>query len=139
VDSGFDAGPSVSYRTMAFSADGRIYARSGVRTVAVKPIETLGTLTVAPDGAGLAFDWTASSASAACFTWYKLVVSTTDETPSYLTGDTYLWVGENPATARAVIDPLASGTYHFRLQALRSSEAGTLLVAETDPATYIVP
>lgn len=50
-----------------------------------------------------------------------------------------MWVGENPATASAHIDALDPGTYFIRLQVLRASESGSLLVAETDPTTFVVP
>ncbi len=111
-------------------------ARSGPS--AARPWRTSGDLFVTPD-AGVAFDWTPFGGPEACFTWNKIVVSTTDTTPSYLDGATQVWVGENPATASAHIDALDPGTYYIRLQVLRASESGSLLVAETDPTTFVVP
>ena len=111
-------------------------ARSG--PCAARPSPTSGTCS-SPPTPGSTFDWTPFGGPEACFTWNKIVVSTTDTTPSYLDGATQVWVGENPATASAHIDELDPGTYHIRLQVLRASEAGSLLVAETDPTTFVVP
>jgi FecR protein len=138
IDAGLVVGDAVSYRTVAFTAGDDAYAKSPVRTVRGKAVANLGDLFVTHD-AGVAFDWTPFSGPEACFTWNKIVVSTTDPTPSYLDGATQVWVGENPATAFAHIDELDPGTYHFRLQVLRASESGSLLVAETDPTTFVVP
>ena len=138
VDPDLD-GSSVSYRTMAFTAGDDPYATSAVKTVSVKPVKALGPLGAVFDEGKVFFDWDAFGGPGTCFTWYKIVVSTTDETPDYLDGDTQVWVGEDQATSSALVDPMDPGTYHARLQVLRSSESGTILVAETDPVTFDVP
>ena len=74
-----------------------------------------------------------------CFSWYKLVASTTDETPGYLEGAPYIWAGEGQGTTSATVEGLDPGTYHLRLQVLRASEAGTILVGRTDVATVTIP
>lgn len=139
VDAGLEAGTTVSYRTMAFTADDVAYAASGVRTVTAKAVKALGALTVAPDGAGFSAAWAPYAGPGACFGFYKLVVSMDDPTPSYLDGATTVWVGESAATSSAIVETLDPGTYHVRLEAFLDTPAGKLLVAETDVADVTIP
>jgi len=139
IDAGLEPGATVSYRTMAFTAEDVAYAASGVRTVTVKAVKALGALTLAPDAAGFTADWAPYAGSDACFGFYKLVVSTTDPTPSYLDGATAVWVGESAAASSAVVESLDPGTYHVRLEAFVDSPAGKLLVAQTDAADVTIP
>ena len=100
VDAGLEPGTTYNYRTMAFDADDKATAASGVKTVTAKAVKALGTLTLAPQGAGFDADWAAYGGPDGCFGFYKLVVSTTDETPSYFEGATAVWVGESAGTHR---------------------------------------
>ncbi len=138
IDRELDPG-TYSYRTMAFNGDDKALAASPVRTVNVKPVKALGALEAVVEGGTLTAGWTAFAGPEACFSTYKLVASTTDETPSYLDGAEALWAGESQGASGAVIEGLAPGTYHLRLEALRTTEAGKLLVAQTDTATIVVP
>jgi hypothetical protein len=140
VDAGLEPGTTVSYRTMAFSADDVAYAASSVKTVTIKAVKALGALIVTPDGTGFAAGWTPYSGPDGCFGFYKLVVSTTDPTPSYLDGATAVWVGESAATASTLVETLdPPGTYHVRLEAILDTPGGKLLVAQTDVADITVP
>ncbi len=138
IDTGLEPG-TVSYRTMAFDAEDTAIAASPVRTVTVKGVKALGPLGTFVDGGALAVGWAPYGGPEACFTSYKLAISTTDETPSYLDGAEALWASESQAAVEAAVDGLAPGTYHLRLQAIRSTEAGKILVAQTDPATVTIP
>jgi hypothetical protein len=139
VDAGLEPGTTVSYRTMAFTGEDVAYAASGVKTVTAKAVKPLGALTVNPDGAGIAAAWAPYAGPGACFGFYKLVVSTTDPTPSYLEGASAVWVGESAATSSAVVESLDPGTYHVRLEAFLDTPSGKLLVAETDVADITIP
>ncbi len=141
-DASGDAGSIYHYRTMAFDRDDRVIGASPVEAAIAKPTLELGGLTVGPaDGEKTAFGWTPYAGPADCFSSYKLAMSRIDPSPSVLKGATAIVVSGDQDLADAVAD-LPAGTYHFRLQVLRSTEAGTppkFLVAQTDVATYVVP
>ena len=139
VDAGLEIGTTVNYRTMAFTADDVAYAASGVKTVTAKAVKALGALTLTPDAAGFSAAWAPYAGPDACFGFYKLVVSTTDPTPSYLDGATAVWVGESASTSSAIVETLPSGTHHVRLEAFLDTPGGKLLVAETDVADITIP
>jgi hypothetical protein len=124
---------------MAFHADDTAYAASPVRTIAAKGVKDLGALDAAVDAGVLSVAWTPYGGPEGCFSWYKLVASVDDETPSYLDGAPYIWVGESQAADAATVEGLEPGTYYLRLETLRSSESGTLLVARSDVATVTIP
>jgi hypothetical protein len=139
VDAGLEPGTTVSYRTMAFTGEDVAYAASAVKTVTVKAVKGLGALTLTPGGAGFSAAWAPYPGPEACFGFYKLVVSTTDPTPSYLDGATAVWVGESAAASSAIVDGLDPGTYHVRLETFLDTPGGKLLVAQTDVADITIP
>ena len=64
-----------------------------------------------------------------CFTWYKLVYSESNPSPSYLDGDPYLAAISSQATGSYVASAaeLVSGTtYYLRVQAIRATDARPL-------------
>ena len=132
-------GSTAWYRALAFDAEGRVIAATDVKSVAVKPTKNLGGLTVGTLEGGTSFGWTPFAGAEWCFSYYKLVYSADDPTPSYLEGATTAWVGESPAAASAWVEGLPPGTYWFRLQAIRATELGKAVVAETQPVSYTVP
>jgi len=69
----------------------------------------------------------------------RLVYSAEDDTPSYLEGAATAWAGENPEAGTAVVGELPSGTWWFRVQAIRVTDLGKFVVAETSPTPYTVP
>ncbi len=92
----------------------------------------LGSLGVAPDPGGTAFAWTPYAGNGGCFTWYKLVASTTNPDPSYTTGDGYIWYGTAQGDSSTVVADLASGTtYYFRIQVIKSTALGLFVAAQT--------
>ncbi|MDH4335222.1 MAG: hypothetical protein OEW24_08215, partial [Chloroflexota bacterium] len=141
-DIGVDPGVTYYYRTMAFNADDGVIAVSSVASAMGKPVKALGGLAVGPGVEGTQLSWTPYGGSADCFTYYKLAYSETNPFPAYLEGDPYLAAIGDQGAGSYLDSPaqLISGhTYYLRVQAIRSTAAGSFLVAETDVATYLVP
>ncbi len=100
--------------------------------------DALGTLTVTDGTDTTDFEWTPFGGSQGCFTYYKVVYSETDDSPSYLTGANLAAVGSEQSYGSATA-PVASGTYWFRVQVLRETALGKFVVAETDVVQHLVP
>ncbi len=143
VDTGVAAGTTYYYRAMAFDADDGVIGASSVVSAVAAPVASLGTLGAAPDLVeGTDLTWTPYGGGEACFTWYKLVYSETNATPSYLDGDPYLVAISNQATGSYVASPaelLSGHTYYLRVQAIRGTDLGLFVAAESDVTTYLVP
>jgi hypothetical protein len=138
-DTSVGAGATAWYRAMAFDGENRVIGASVSTSVIAKAVKTLGGLVIGPDSGGTRFTWTPYGGDGTCFTYYKLVYSADDPTPSYVEGSSYLWAGTwQPETTIAVPD-IAPGTYWFRLQTIRVTDFGKFVVAETDVAQYTVP
>jgi hypothetical protein len=128
------------YRTMAFDGSDGVIGASPVVSGQALPAASLGTLGAALDAGGTSFAWTPYGGPGGCFTWYKLVASTTNPNPSYLTGDPYVYVGSSQGEGGTVIPDLVSGqTYYVRLQAIKATALGLFVAAQTDVVTYVVP
>lgn len=132
------------YRAVAYTAENVAIAASSSVAVTTVGIAGLGTLDIVPGAAGsgdLTFGWSPFGGSADCFTYYKLVASIEDPTPSYLEGSQYLAaIGDQGATGVAITDGLTSGaTYYFRLQAVRVTSLGKFIVAQSDVVQKPVP
>jgi hypothetical protein len=141
-DPSVPAGVTYYYRTMAFTAANEVIGASPIVSGVAAPVGSLAPLSVGPVAGGTQLDWTAFAGSGACFTWYKLVYSETNPSPSYLGGDSYLAALSDPATSSYVAGPaqLVSGhTYYLRVQVIRATDLGRFLVAETDVVNYLVP
>jgi hypothetical protein len=140
---GFDLGaPGVThfYRTLALDGAGAVIATSGVASAAAQAVQGLGPLVVAPDAGGTRFTWTPFSGAGACFTYYKLVYTLDGSPPSYVEGDPYLAALGDQAQATHVSPDLVSGqTYTLRLQAIRATDTGAFVVAQTDVVSYTAP
>jgi len=125
---------------MAFNADDQVIAASDIVSATPKPVKLLGGLEVTPDAGGTRLSWTPYGGPEWCFDFYKIVYSLTDETPSYLDGDPYLAALSDQGASTFVSPDLVSGkTYFIRVQALRGTELGGFVVAQTEVATYTVP
>ncbi|HJR50347.1 MAG TPA: fibronectin type III domain-containing protein, partial [Gemmatimonadales bacterium] len=86
------------------------------------------------------FAWTPYGGASACFTYYKLVYSETNPSPSYPGGDPYWAAIGDQAADRVVVEGLVPGTTYFvRLQAVRATALGSFAVAQTDVLTYTAP
>jgi hypothetical protein len=138
IDKNLDAG-SVSYRALAVDAEDRTIGKSPVRTVTVSAAQSLGTLDAAVDAGSVTISWTPFDGPEACFTAYKLAASTTDDQPSYLGGVGAVWVGESQGAGVATIEGLEPGTWYLRLEAVRATESGKLLVGRSTVATVTIP
>jgi hypothetical protein len=143
VDTSAAPGTTYYYRAMAFDADDGVIGASAVVSAVAAPVGSLGALGVTPDlvdGTDLA--WTQFGGDEGCFTWYKLVYSETNPTPSYLDGDPYLAALSDPSIGSYVASSgelLSGHTYYLRVQVIRATDLGLFLVAQTDVVTYLVP
>ncbi len=142
VDTSGTDGSTSFYRTVVLDPTDAIIAASPVEAALAKGVRELGALDVGPaDGSRTAFGWTAYDGPRSCFTRYAMVWSTDDPTPSALTGAEVAYVSSDRTDATASVD-LAPGTYHLRLEVLRSIGPGsssTFVVAHSDVVTYTVP
>jgi len=145
-DSSAEAGSTVYYRAMAFNAEDGVIGASAVSGAVVpQAVQSLGGLAVSqPGGAGTAaqFDWSAYGGLSACFSYYKLVGSTTNPEPSYL-GDGGLDVAipislQSASSATFDSTQIPAGTYWFRLQAIRATSLGKFIVAETTVRPFTI-
>jgi hypothetical protein len=139
-----EAGGSAWYRAVAYNAENVALAASASTGVTTIGIADLGGLGIG-DGAGgsgdLTFTWSPFGGDGGCFSYYKLVASVLDDTPSYLEGtDFAIPIGEQTAAGTIVTDGLTSGqTYYFRLQAIRVTSLGKFVVAQTAVIQHAVP
>jgi ferric-dicitrate binding protein FerR (iron transport regulator) len=138
-DTGGEAGVKYWYRALAFSADDRVIAASPLRTAVAKPIKALGDPVTSVAGGSIQIDWTPYGGPAACFSYYKVVWSSSSTTPSYLGDHDGAVPYETQASATATIDGFASGSWYVRVQAIRVTALGKFVVAQTGVATVDVP
>jgi hypothetical protein len=141
VDASAPTGATTYYRTLAFDAEDRVIGASPVRSAVAKPVAALGALAAIDVEPGkTSFSWATYAGPGACFSYYKLVASESDSTPSYLEGSsTWAAIAEQGATSAAV-DGIPSGTtWYVRLQAIRATSLGKLVVGQTTVATWTAP
>jgi hypothetical protein len=107
-----------------------------------KPVASLGALTATPaaEPGKTTFGWAPYPGPGACFSYYKLVYSETDPSPSYLAGSP-IWaaIGEQATTSVTIGEPVSGTTYHVRLQVIRATAIGKMVVAQTDVLTWTAP
>jgi hypothetical protein len=141
VDPGAPAGATLHYRALAFDEADRVIAASPVRPAVAKPVATMGALTATPLGPGKAtFAWTAYGGPGACFTYYKLVASQVDTTPSYLEGATaWAAIGEQGSSGTTVEGIPTGSTWSVRVQAIRATALGKIVVAQSDVLGWTAP
>jgi hypothetical protein len=140
VDATGTPGVTYYYRAMAFNAADGVIGATAVGSATALPVASLGTLTAAPDAGGTLFTWTPYAGNGACFTYYKLVASTTNPNPSYLNGDPYIWAGSAQTDGSTVSPDLVSGqTYFLRIQVIRTTSLGSFVAAQSPVTTYTVP
>jgi hypothetical protein len=145
VADGFDpteVGGSAWYRAVAYNGENVALAGSASTGLTTIGIADLGSLGIS-DGAGgaLTFTWSPFGGDGGCFSYYKLVASVVDDTPSYLEGaDFAIPIGEQTAAGTTVTEGLTSGeTYYFRLQTIRVTSLGKFVVAQTAVIQHAVP
>lgn len=141
TDASAPAGTTLHYRTIALDAGNVVIAASPVRAAVAKPVVGLGPLGATPADPGkTTFAWAPYPGPGACFTYYKLVYSETDPSPSYLAGSaTWAAVGDQATTSITIAEPIPGTTYRVRLQAIRATATGRILVAQTDVLTWVAP
>jgi len=134
---------SAWYRAVAFSGEDVAIAASPVKAVTTIGIKDLGPLAISdgPSAGELTFGWSPFGGGGDCFSYYKLVASIEDSTPSYLEGtDFALPISEMTASGTTVADGLTSGqTYHFRIQAVRVTSLGKFIVAQSEVSQHLAP
>jgi hypothetical protein len=132
---------SAWYRAVAYTGENVAVAASAAKGVTTVGVGDLGALGVSSAATEITFSWSPFAGSGDCFSYYKLVASRDDMTPSYLEGSQYLAaIGEQPAGGVVVpTEGLASGTWYVRLQAIRSTSLGKFVVAETTVNQFVVP
>jgi len=125
---------------LAVNASGAVIATTGVGSSAAQPVHAMGPMVVNPDVEATRFSWAPYPGSGACFTYYKLAYTTDGSPPSYLEGDPYLAALGDQAQSTYLTGDLVSGqTYTFRLQAIRATDTGSFLVAQTEIVSYTAP
>lgn len=142
VDPSAPTGTTLYYRTMAFDAADEVIAASAVVSAVVKPVADLGALSATPVEPGkTTFSWAKYGGPAGCFTYYKLVYSETDPAPSYLSGSpAWAAIGDQATTSVTVSEPVSGTTYYVRLEVIRATATGKMVVAHTDPVlTWTAP
>jgi hypothetical protein len=128
------------YRAMAFNAADQVIGATAVGSAQALPMVSLGSVGVSPDVGGTLVSWTPYGGHGACFTYYKVVASTTNPNPSYLNGDPYVYAGSGQGESATVVASLVSGqTYYIRVQAIKSTALGSFVAGQTDVTTYTVP
>ena len=141
VDPSAPAGATLHYRALAFDAEDRVIAASPVRSAVAKPVAALGALTATDVEPGTTtFGWAPYPGPGACFSYYKLVASASDPTPSYLEGSTtWAAIGEQAASGVSIEGTTSGTTWYVRLQAIRATSLGKIVVGQTDVLTWTAP
>ncbi|HSJ00732.1 MAG TPA: hypothetical protein VLA59_10155 [Patescibacteria group bacterium] len=142
TDASAPTGTTLHYRTLALDAENRVIAATPVRSALAKPVASLGTLSAQPaaEPGKTTFAWAPYGGPGACFSYYKLVYSETNPSPSYLAGSaTWAAIGDQGATSVTIGEPVSGTTYHVRLQAIRATASGKMIVAQTDVLTWLAP
>jgi len=136
-------GTTYYYRAMAFDVNDQVIAASDIGSAQAGPMLSMGGLGVAPDAGGTQFTWNTYGGPAGCFSYYKIVWSTTNSDPSYLDGDpnVYLVHATTDKTESTTVSPWwpTTGIYYVRIQALRFTDLGAFVAAQSDVTTYVVP
>ena len=142
--SGFDireVSGSAWYRAVAYSAQDKPIAASDIRSLSALGPASLGTLGVSGSTPGeLSFSWTSLGASSGCFSYYKVVKSADDPSPSYLTGATAIAaIGDQSASGSLVTGLPSGGTFYFRVEAIRATALGKFVVGASTVVQATVP
>jgi hypothetical protein len=137
-DASMSTGTTWWYRAMAFDAADRVIGASDSVAASTTGVGSTGPLGIAADSGKTRFTWSPLGGDGACFTYYKLVASDTDPDPSYVKGTPALWAGSSQGESTTLL-AVPSGTYWFRLQAIRVTDFGKFVVAQTDAVQYTIP
>ena len=124
-----------NYRVMAYDAAGRVVSASPVRTAQQIPAVELGELRVTVDPDGIShLDWDPYLGPRECFTSYR-VLSGIGGAPR-----TVLRVVSDPTVTSIETDALHPATsYQLRVEAVRSTTLGSIVVGRTDVTSLTIP
>lgn len=124
-----------NYRVMAYDAAGRVVSASPVRTAQQIPAVDLGELRVTVDPGGVSrLAWDGYLGARDCFTSYR-VLSGVGGTPT-----TVLRVVSDPTVTSIETDALHRSTpYQLRVDAVRSTTLGSIVVGRTDVTSLTIP
>ena len=124
-----------NYRVMAYNAGGRVIGASEVAIATIGERVDLDPLRVdaGADG-GTSISWARYRGLGRCFSGYRLLFSTGDAPSTVLT------VVSDQATSAVETHALHPGlTYQLRVQAVRSTLQGSIVLGESEAVTYTVP
>lgn len=124
-----------NYRVMAYDARGEAIGASDVAVAVIRPRVDLDPLRVGagPDGS-TSVAWARYRGPGRCFSAYRLLFSVAGEPSTVLT------VVSDQAMTAIETDALhPEMTYRLRVQAVRSTLQGSLVIGETEAVTYTVP
>ena len=124
-----------NYRVMAYDAAGRVVSASPVRTAQQIAAVDLGELRVTVDRDGVSrLEWDGYLGPRECFTSYR-VLSGVDGAPR-----TVLRVVSDPSVTSIETDALHRSTpYQLRVEAVRTTTLGSIVVGRTDITSLTIP
>ena len=136
------AGTTYWYRAMAFDSTNRVIGASDPVTASRTGTAGLGALAIGQDvdTGKTRFTWTPLGGEGTCFTHYKLVASPSDPDPSYMKGTPAIYAGSWQPESTTLVAGITPGVpYYYRLQAIRVTDFGKFVVAQTSAEPYTVP
>ncbi len=134
-----DGSGTVFYRALVLGSANQVLAKSPVRSASTHGIEPLGALAVTPGSGSATFGWNAFGGPGDCFTTYKLVWSADSSEPSYTGAHDGAVAIAGQTTTGATSGAFGSGTFFFRVQAIRATSLGAFVVAQTDATQQTIP
>jgi hypothetical protein len=133
---------SAWYRAVAFDANDKAIAASAVKGVTTLGVGELGAFGISdgdPGTGDLMFAWSPFAGAADCFTFYKLVASIDDPTPSYLEGAMTVAAISDQGAEETTASLDSSQTYYFRVQVIRATSLGKFVVAQSAVIPHQAP
>jgi hypothetical protein len=133
VDATFEPSqPDWQYRVMSYDADGRVLEASAVVTAQLLPIASLGPVTAEPAARRTThIEWGAYVGVSACFTEYRVLYGANDPPTTLLAT-----VSDRRATILDTAALRPGTTYVIRVEAVRTTALGSIVVARSDPVIY---
>ena len=119
------------YRVMSYDADGRVLEASAVVAAEVRPVASLGALTVEPGAGQVTISWTPYRGPSACFTEYRVMYGAQGP-PA-----TLLATVSSRESASLETDVLAdsAATHVVRVDAVGATPLGSFVVARSEVTT----
>jgi hypothetical protein len=119
------------YRVMSYDEDNRVLESSPVVAAELRPAAQLGTLTVGAEAFGDArIRWRPYAGPAGCFSEYRVLYGTNGPPTTLLTT-----VSDRQSTSLETTSLPSTGSYTLRVDAVRRTPLGSIVVARSDVAT----